>query len=218
MGSGPVRRVALPGARYGADQGQPSRSGVRVDDRMVISGVWPGACWNGFRRRAPFFVGATEACTVFRGCDRRGPIIGRAKADKSAPDSLTTDDANRQRLPLHLFSLAAAPISCDRPQWWLVPTAGAPPDGGCRAPELWVAARSSRLWLELTVSSLPGAPRAPQGTEGSLIRILGAGRWIWVVGVVVVLSGCTGGSVPADVGLGTGVGPPAAGGPPTVSV
>lgn len=50
------------------------------------------------------------------------------------------------------------------------------------------------------------------------MRILGAGRWIWVVGVVVVLSGCTGGSVPADVGLGTGVGPPAAGAPPTVSV
>lgn len=48
MGSGPVRRVALPGARYGADQGQPSRSGVRVDDRMVISGVWPALAGMGF--------------------------------------------------------------------------------------------------------------------------------------------------------------------------
>ena len=49
------------------------------------------------------------------------------------------------------------------------------------------------------------------------MRSLPAGRWIGMVGVVVVLSGCTGGSVPADVGLGPGVGPPAAGGPPTVS-
>ena len=48
MGSGSVRRVALPGARYGADQGQPSRSGVRVDYRMVISGVWPALAGMGF--------------------------------------------------------------------------------------------------------------------------------------------------------------------------
>jgi CubicO group peptidase (beta-lactamase class C family) len=50
------------------------------------------------------------------------------------------------------------------------------------------------------------------------MRILVAGRWIWVVGVVVVLSGCTGGSAPADGDRGTGGDPPAAGGPPTVSV
>jgi hypothetical protein len=38
-----------------------------------------------------------------------------------------------------------------------------------------------------------------------------------MVGVVVVLSGCTGGSVPAEVGLGTGVSPPATIGSSTVS-
>jgi D-alanyl-D-alanine carboxypeptidase len=48
------------------------------------------------------------------------------------------------------------------------------------------------------------------------MRNLVLARWIGMVGVVVVLSGCTGGSAPTD--LGTGGDPPAAGSPPTVSV
>src|SRR6476659_6009496 len=59
---------------------------------------------------------------------------------------------------------------------------------------------------------------APEETEGITMRNLVVARWIGMVGVVMVLSGCTGGSAPADVDPGTGIDPSAADSPLSVSV
>src|SRR6478609_5733993 len=137
-----------------------------------------------------------------------------------------TDPANWQRLPFHLFRwVSHRSLAAGSNGGWCLRGAppdgtwrGTPPGGGCTPPELWGGSPFVLSRVRADRQRLAGSSPAPQGTERSPMRILVAGRWIWVVGVVVVLSGCTGGSAPADGDRGTGGDPPAAGGPPTVSV
>ena len=73
MGVAPVPTSSTPPGGW-TDQGQPSRSGVRVDDRTVNSGFGPRML-ELVRRRAPFFMGATGVVWPGQGRMVRGRLL-----------------------------------------------------------------------------------------------------------------------------------------------
>ena len=87
---------STPCWRVWADQGKPSRSGVRVDDRMVIPGEWPALAGIGFD-------GVHRFSWVRRVW--RGP----GKGDGTRP-LLPTSHAIRRFLPLLFISRGGAPV------------------------------------------------------------------------------------------------------------